>query len=303
MGGMDGLVLWRFPMFNVPLEESLQSYKESSTNDLVQESYDRDSIKSFEASKLNYEQPNLTNVLPAVSFFDSEWGSELLRSIAKFSDKGPHTPTVPALTEQPQTATGGDTSKAGSQEERMRREREGKQPDGQYYPPGDERELPPRLRYNKQAQPQEDPQADKNVQAKPADLPAQHNPNNRPANLEEPGTPRYYERVLQTGGAEEKLLAAAHHGDGEHSVMLGPDKSIPVYVDVNPTGNEGTYYVNIYAYDENGKPYIAYRGIYDENTGKMSRQVDENGNPVPYVSDRFVEEHGNDLTERDKAGH
>lgn len=115
----------------------------------------------------------------------------------------------------------------------------------------------------------------------------------------EPGTPEYYQRYLERGNTPDKMEAAVKLGNGAEGTMSVLGKEVPVKVQMTETETEGVYLVNIYAYDETGKPYVAYRGVYDEATGKMSHQTDKDGNEVPYMSDEFYQNYEYEVTQKD----
>lgn len=115
----------------------------------------------------------------------------------------------------------------------------------------------------------------------------------------EPGTPEYYQRILKSGYTPDKMEAAAKLGNGAEGTISVIGKEVPVKVQMTETETDGVYLVNIYAYDENGKPYVAYRGVYNENTGKVSHQLDKDGNEVPYMTEEFYKNYEYEVTQKD----
>ncbi len=115
----------------------------------------------------------------------------------------------------------------------------------------------------------------------------------------EPGSEAFYKRMLERGNTPEKMEAAAKLGDGATATLNLLGNEVPVKVQMTETETDGVYLVNVYAYDDSGKPYVAYRAVYNENTGKVSHQTDKDGNEVPYMTEEFYKQHEYEVTQKD----
>jgi hypothetical protein len=259
-------------------KETLSKSQEAYTTGFFMDSYDQAGLDRYESIKNQIAGPNLTNVLPSVTLVDSkDWfvfttpgGKQLATEVNRAEQQvepGPQPkkaqlPEKPAPYEQHR-----GTEPRGPQNPAPRWEQSSPRPEGK---PQSEQDGPP----------PEAAQERDNVPKRP------------PRNIHKPGTPEYYQQEVKIGTPEEKLAAAVELGDGTPVKIRVDEREINGRVEIEKGANEGEYNVYIYEIDANGKPHLAYRGIYDEETGKITRQKDDDGKDVPFMSDEFFKQYG-----------